>query len=83
MDAAKAKAADYIALFVANITDPFQMSIVAYALMTVSHARSDDAIARLNSMRRSSMTLIQIETIIIKLMHIILLSVLVRICKKT
>lgn len=54
LDAAKAKAADYIAQFVANITDPFQMSIVAYALMSVSHARSDDAIARLNSMRRST-----------------------------
>ena len=47
------RAAQYLALKIYDITDPYQMAITTFALQRVGHRSKDDAYARLKTMRRT------------------------------
>ena len=52
-DGAKTQASKYLAERMREITDPFQMSITAYALQRANHRDKDNAFARLRDMKRA------------------------------
>ena len=54
MNRAKLKAADYLYGYLAKISDPLQMAMVAYSLHEARHRGRNDAYSRLKSRRVTS-----------------------------